>query len=696
MEIRPDYNDDGMIDQFDIPFRAAAGTPWQVRVRDEPYALSIVSEAPYGASLSVRAMPISGVPPAIRTAMDGGATLQAGAWTNSSAFASANGMSLLYIDTSQGPGDMDISGSLAFGGVHEPINDVLRIHAVEADVREKWATTNDLARILYDFSDVNGYIWWTISDDEDNVVSSGNSATFGPPTLPPGDYTVEVYFSDIVENGTIGYTSVAPLHVMDVRLARLFETANEANRIFNPTRKDDTTGNTNAETEVVNAGTPFEERYAVPRNYLYTVGDPVTGNFNVSARFDATGAEGCTNYYCAFYQPGGQKVPGTETNVDLSAQATAFSLPAPTGAIDAVWELRGGLDTNGNATLDNDEATPFAIYTNSANVVKYACIKGITKEKYNDSSDYIDNRVDLWLYGDDTPPEIIFTRARTLLKMFYLCTGNRGLAPELMPNAVNSNTVINAFANDGSCYSEWLTHNSGAEFNSDGNAAICNYTWEEGSEMSDFIASQSPFVPKEPTIGILGVNWLLTQTGDLLYQFYTNVVESHAISFMNDMEIGSVQTFPTNGGWYTQINSTNIFMSLSPSWVPGTTVPIGTDPGGPVAALISQVLANNEAANNFEAHIAVGRGRISTPRYRFEVQKQNGDNGVHYIVTNLIFSCTVMDLYDFNYEDGGAATYAAAVQLGFGNGTDQDRSKHGRIFTHKMYILKNYPYPFTR
>jgi len=695
LEIRPDFNDDETVDNYDRFYFDDGGT-WQLRVRDEPYKFVLVSECPSAASASLLAVQSAGTGTVIRTQATGGTTLPFGTPSSAPLFAAKNETKELFVDTSGGPGTLYLHYSLGFGSTHAPLADTRQIHVVDANVREEWATTNSLPDLVYNFSDVLGDVYWTIYDDEDNIVDYGDDSSFTPIDLPPGNYTVEVYFADVYDDSILGYTSSAPLHVIDVRLVRLFETANETNRIFNPTRKDDTTGNPDAETEIVNAGTLLEERYAAPRNYLYTVGDPVTGNFNVSAQFDATGAEGCTNYYCAFYQPDGQKAPGTETNIDLTAESVAFSLPAPALVTNVVWELRGGLDVNHNTTLDSDEATPFAIYTNSANVVKHACLKGITKEQYEDSSDYIDNRVDLWLYGDDTPPAIIFTRARTLLKIFYMCTGDRGLAPELAPNIVNSNAVIHAFANDGSCFSEWITHNSGAEYDPNGSATVCDYTWDEGSDMSEFIASQWPFAPKVPTVGIINVNWTPTQTGQILHQFYTNVVESQVISHMSDMEIGTVLTFPTNGGWYTQASSTNFFSSLSPSWVPGITVDVGINPGSPTTALLSDFFATSGAADNYEAHITIGRGRILNPRYRFEVQKQNGDTGITFVVTNMIFGCTVMDLYDFNYEDGGAATHAAAVQLGFGNGTIQDRSEHGKIFTHKMYILKNYPYPFTR
>ena len=696
MEIRPDYNDDGMIDQFDIPFRAAAGTPWQVRVRDEPYAFSIVSEAPYDSTLSVCAMPTGGITPIVRTELDGGVALQAGTWTTNSAFASANGMSLLYVDTSRGPGDMEFSGSLAFGSVHAPINDVLRIRAVDANVREKWTTTNDLSRILYDFSDVTGFIWWTISDGEYNVISSGSSATFCPPALPPGDYTVEVYFSDIVEDGTAGYTSSAALHVIDVRLARLFETANEANRIFNPTRKDDTTGNTNAETEVVNAGTPFEERYAVPRNYLYTVGDPATGNFNVSARFDATGAEGCTNYYCAFYQPGGQKVPGTETNVDLSAQATAFSLPAPTGAIDAVWELRGGLDTNGNATLDDDEATPFAIYTNSANVVKHACIKGITRGTYATDDSIIESWTTGMLVNFGLPV------GRSFLSIFF--NGGVTAVPNIWRPTQDSQVMtLDAFANCAG-FSEWLTHNSGAVFDSDGIAEISKYTWGPETQMSRFFARCAPFSPWEErtsyryegNMTIPYTYYLPTTTGHKLLNYFTTVIKPIAESRLASAMDGDTAVFSSATGWDDLPLVTNIFTSLSPPSIEGATVTVGAigTYGGIMAAVQAGALTavtGGAQLDNLDAFFSIGKGRIIDPSYEIVAVKRIpaiGDPSVE--LKEIAFSCIICDLYDFNYEDSDLSSVAATLQIGF----DHALRTHGKIYRHEVQIETVYRNPF--
>ena len=569
---------------------------------------------------------------------------------------------------------------------------------MDANVHEEWATTNSLPDLVYNFSDVLGDVYWTIYDDEYNIVDYGDDSSFTPIDLPPGNYTVEVYFADVYEDGILGYTSSATLHVIDVRLVRLFETANETNRIFSPTRKDDTTGNPDAETEIVNAGTPLEERYAAPRNYLYTVGDPVTGNFNVSAQFDATGAEGCTNYYCAFYQPDGQKAPGTETNIDLTAESVAFSLPAPALVTNVVWELRGGLDVNHNATLDNDEASPFAIYTNSANVVKHAHIKGITKEQYNEFHQATDDDV---FFQGDTPAIAILPHARTLLALFYENGSYANLNPDYQPDSyqVIPNGLC-AFTNTGDCFSEWLTHNNGLDFLPNGCAQIVQYDWEENSAMSQFMIYRTPFVMKR-WMEVGGHNNLLrTNTSRNLEAFYNASVKSAAESHLSNAADGTEATFPLNGGWYgwSDFGSYNVFTNLSPSWVPGITIDVGVGPGygNEIGVALGDGNTDNGIIKDFDAHATIGRGRMINPRYRFTVRKSVSLLGLltTYEVVSVEFACVLTDLYDFNFEDGGRATKAAALQLGYGNGSVPMRIQNGKVFRHQMTIRHTYTNPF--
>ena len=697
LEIRPDINDDGTIDNYDRFYFDDGGT-WQLRVRDEPYKFALVSECPSAASASLRAVQSAGTGTVIRTQATGGTTLPFGTPSSSPLFAAKNETKELFVDTSGGPGTLYLQYSLGFGGTHSPLTATRQIHIVDANVHEEWATTNSLPDLVYNFSDVLGDVYWTIYDDEYNIVDYGDDSSFTPIDLPPGNYTVEVYFADVYEDGILGYTSSATLHVIDVRLVRLFETANETNRIFSPTRKDDTTGNPDAETEIVNAGTPLEERYAAPRNYLYTVGDPVTGNFNVSAQFDATGAEGCTNYYCAFYQPDGQKAPGTETNIDLTAESVAFSLPAPALVTNVVWELRGGLDVNHNATLDNDEASPFAIYTNSANVVKHAHIKGITKEQYNEFHQATDDDV---FFQGDTPAIAILPHARTLLALFYENGSYANLNPDYQPDSyqVIPNGLC-AFTNTGDCFSEWLTHNNGLDFLPNGCAQIVQYDWEENSAMSQFMIYRTPFVMKR-WMEVGGHNNLLrTNTSRNLEAFYNASVKSAAESHLSNAADGTEATFPLNGGWYgwSDFGSYNVFTNLSPSWVPGITIDVGVGPGygNEIGVALGDGNTDNGIIKDFDAHATIGRGRMINPRYRFTVRKSVSLLGLltTYEVVSVEFACVLTDLYDFNFEDGGRATKAAALQLGYGNGSVPMRIQNGKVFRHQMTIRHTYTNPF--
>lgn len=697
LEIRPDFNDDETVDNYDRFYFDDGGT-WQLRVRDEPYKFALVSECPSAASASLRAVQSAGTGTVIRTQATGGTTLPFGTPSSSPLFAAKNETKELFVDTSGGPGTLYLQYSLGFGGTHSPLTATRQIHIVDANVHEEWATTNSLPDLVYNFSDVLGDVYWTIYDDEYNIVDYGDDSSFTPIDLPPGNYTVEVYFADVYEDGILGYTSSATLHVIDVRLVRLFETANETNRIFSPTRKDDTTGNPDAETEIVNAGTPLEERYAAPRNYLYTVGDPVTGNFNVSAQFDATGAEGCTNYYCAFYQPDGQKAPGTETNIDLTAESVAFSLPAPALVTNVVWELRGGLDVNHNATLDNDEASPFAIYTNSANVVKHAHIKGITKEQYNEFHQATDDDV---FFQGDTPAIAILPHARTLLALFYENGSYANLNPDYQPDSyqVIPNGLC-AFTNTGDCFSEWLTHNNGLDFLPNGCAQIVQYDWEENSAMSQFMIYRTPFVMKR-WMEVGGHNNLLrTNTSRNLEAFYNASVKSAAESHLSNAADGTEATFPLNGGWYgwSDFGSYNVFTNLSPSWVPGITIDVGVGPGygNEIGVALGDGNTDNGIIKDFDAHATIGRGRMINPRYRFTVRKSVSLLGLltTYEVVSVEFACVLTDLYDFNFEDGGRATKAAALQLGYGNGSVPMRIQNGKVFRHQMTIRHTYTNPF--
>jgi len=48
----------------------------------------------------------------------------------------------------------------------------------------------------------------------------------------------------------------------------------------------------------------------------------------------------------------------------------------------------------------------------------------------------------------------------------------------------------------------------------------------------------------------------------------------------------------------------------------------------------------------------------------------------------------------FNYESGVLPSHAAALQIGFGKGTNGSRRDYGKVYRHKIIIDHNYNYPF--
>ena len=109
------------------------------------------------------------------------------------------------------------------------------------------------------------------------------------------------------------------------------------------------------------------------------------------------------------------------------------------------------------------------------------------------------------------------------------------------------------------------------------------------------------------------------------------------------------------------------------------------------------VVDEGGAFDDFDAFGTIGRGRVINPRYQFRVKKTRGFMGlgdVTYEVVAVKFACTITDLYDFNYEDGNIPARAATMQIGYGAGACDERTKHGRIFAHSIEVQIDYLDPF--
>ena len=169
-----------------------------------------------------------------------------------------------------------------------------------------------------------------------------------------------------------------------------------------------------------------------------------------------------------------------------------------------------------------------------------------------------------------------------------------------------------------------------------------------------------------------------------------------AQALLAEAEIGATIVLPGSNGWY-DVSNAGVFEELSPAWVPGVTVGVGEDYGlGGWAAVFMDLASYGGHIHEFDAHGAIGKGRLVNPSYRFTVMKTENEGGeVQYAATHVTFSCLISDLYDFNREDVGIAACAASVQLGYAAGRPGGYSQYGKIYMHEVEVLKDYDWPFS-
>lgn len=301
-------------------------------------------------------------------------------------------------------------------------------------------------------------------------------------------------------------------------------------------------------------------------------------------------------------------------------------------------------------------------------------------------------------FGADIPPNTIARNARSLLALFY-CNGAYTDLHETMIPSDRTNITLYAFSNNCDCFSEWLTHNSGAQFASDGFTQIMQYTWDHATRLSQFLVERTPFALKNTiTDSSTGISSEVpTQTGIRLRNYYETHIRSEAEALLHNMPDGTERDFPTNGYCEAaELLQNGIFVNLSSNWVPGITVSVGESDGyGGWMAALSEYLGGTDAFQEYDAFGTIGKGRLLNPRYRFRVKKNEHLLGPPtYDVVSIAFSGELRDLYDFNYEDGDLPACAAALQIGFGAGNIPTCNTHGKIFSHVIEMQKTYSDPF--
>ena len=437
--------------------------------------------------------------------------------------------------------------------------------------------------------------------------------------------------------------------------------------------------------------------YGIPRNNLYVVADPSDNKLRVSLDLGipATSRTKCI----AAAWDGSSKVVGSDAAFPSdTSQPANLVIAASTTAETKEYRIKVGLDANGNGLLDDNEASPLEIYRRKdTGELRLATVKGISNAKYDEHKTTIVGKIG---FLGQSQPGFPAKYARSFLALFYYNGDFGKIATGVQPDPTVATQQLNAFAN-GTGFSEWLTHNSGAPFTDEGVATISDYHWSIGSEVSEFFASRAPFALESTMTNAQGYYEFQTATGVALKAFYEAQVKTAAEQALQNSPVGTTLTFPLDGGWYEFpcAASPNLFKSISPgNWVTPSTQIVGTDDGhSGFGALFTDIVAGTEEFKNFDAFGSIGRGRVLTRRYQITVKKE--DTGIifptiEYKVSEVLFECAIEDLYDFNYENGTLPSHAAAMQIGWGKGANGSARDQGRIYRHRIDIRHIYTYPF--
>lgn len=479
------------------------------------------------------------------------------------------------------------------------------------------------------------------------------------------------------------------LELCAMHLGKLWETSNKANQIFNRTKKDDPNNPNDPTSQEVEG----DATYGVPRNNLYVVADPSDNKLKVSLDLGIP-ATSRSRFLVAAWD-GTTKVAGSDAAFPADASQPAnLQIAASANAEIKEYRLKLGVDANGNGLLDDSEATLMEIYRRrDNNELRFATVKGISNAKYAAHKATIESGLSGYIFNQNGPWGPL-QYARSFLSLFYSNGSLNSILPSVQPNT-SPTVTLNAFA-DGVGYAEWLTHNSGAPFSDTGVATITNYQWIETSQVAGFFAQRAPFALEDTIYAAgQGTTELATATGSMLETFYNQNVKTAAEQALQNSSVGATVTFPQGGGWYAcgtaGAHIPNLFRSISPgTWVPPATLIVGSKgeySGSPLSVLLNTIVVGGD----YDAFVAVGRGRVISPQYQITIKKEAANV---YKVSEVLFQCAIEDLYDFNYEDGDLPAAASALQLGFGKGTNGTTRNNGAIFRHHIDIRQTYPYPF--
>jgi hypothetical protein len=447
------------------------------------------------------------------------------------------------------------------------------------------------------------------------------------------------YKANLAANGgEYSIKDTVGVNLLPVQMKLLWETENKANRIYNPTKKDDPW-------YYEGFGSTGGSNNGASRNRLFLVPDPEDNKYKATLEVEMP-EQFRTKFFAAAYVVD-TKVANSDKAFDAEGKCELEFEHLGTSEDIQDFAIRIGYDANNSGTLDPEEITKLAVKNFGEPL-----IRGTKTSKYNDAKSNIDGIISGSLTSIGT--DLLLPHAKRFLQIFR--DGNFGGSGFPDDKKPTSTTTLSFNAFDG-YLSEWLTHNSGAPFNDEGVAYITDYTWNFTTSAADLVAT-SPQI-EEP-----------------IRNHYNSSVASLASAHFASLPAGSPPAyFPSETGFY-DIPHTH----ESPAWVPVTTVTFD-----------SWLPNQGDDVNG-----TIGRGRLLSHKARYRVEKVSVNEGApdapyyvdRIIVTRVVSQGVVIDLYDFNHMVGGAAQDAAILQIGFGKGAYGGARDRGKIYRNRIEFDK--------
>ena len=222
VQIQPDWNDDGNIDEADRWDREMDGlSTWHIVRRSDMHLLQVQNECPSDAVLTLALMGESESPVLVAASeVNAPSFLFQGCSTNLPPFASKNGVVLLLMDASGADGSAAIAYSISDTNGNVIVSDTLPVQSVEPSpgVRHVLRNSGD---VEWDYSNApaGAYLALLDPDSGDILAEDYGDTPAVSSARPAGTYPVEAFLPYLWEGGTNFTERTGALEIVDIHLA---------------------------------------------------------------------------------------------------------------------------------------------------------------------------------------------------------------------------------------------------------------------------------------------------------------------------------------------------------------------------------------------------------------------------------------------------------------------------------------------